>query len=76
VQLVVPYFRPFGKPLNYLEYKKYSDPNAHVRVFKAIIKAYNEMLDEEITNLLNLTLRDNALNNVTIICKIIPIVDL
>ncbi len=42
VQPIVPYHRPFMRPLNYHEYKKDYDPNVHVRVFKAIIKANNE----------------------------------
>jgi hypothetical protein len=37
-QCVVPYFRPYRRPLNYSKYKKKSYPNFHVQVFKAIIK--------------------------------------
>jgi hypothetical protein len=36
------------RPLNYLEYKKDYDLDAHVQVFKAIIKINNETVDEEI----------------------------
>jgi hypothetical protein len=52
--------------LNYLEYKKDFDPNAHVRIFKVVIKANGETIDEEITNLSNFTLKDNASIGVTI----------
>ncbi len=60
MQQVVPYSKPFRRPLNYLEYKKNHDLDAHVQVFKIAIKANDEMVDEEITNLFNSTLRDNA----------------
>jgi hypothetical protein len=61
MQPVVPYFKPYKKPLNYPKYKKDSYLDAHVWVFKAIIKANGETIDEEITNLFNFTLIDNAL---------------
>jgi hypothetical protein len=48
---VVPYFRPLKRPLNYLEYKKDSNTNVHIEVFKSTIKANGEMINEEITNL-------------------------
>jgi len=51
------------RPLNYPKYTKKSYPNVHVQVFKVVIKVNNEMLGEEITNLFNFTLRDNASNN-------------
>lgn len=54
------YFRPFNTPLNYLKYKKYFDPDVHVRVFKTIIKFNNEMINEQIANLFNFTIRNNA----------------
>jgi len=38
------------------------NPNAHVQVFKANIKANNETVDEEIINLSNFTLKDNTIN--------------
>ncbi len=50
--------RPYHRPLNYLEYAKDFDPNAHVRVFKAIIRANGETKDVEIVNLFNFTLKD------------------
>jgi hypothetical protein len=62
VQHVIPYCRPFKIPLNYLEYKKDFDSDAHVRIFKADIKANDETIDEEIINLSNFTLKDNASN--------------
>jgi hypothetical protein len=62
VQPIVPYFKPFRRPLNYLEYKKNFDLDVHVQIFKATIKVNNEMVDEEITNMFNFTLRNNAYN--------------
>jgi hypothetical protein len=38
VQHVIPYSRPFKRPLNYHEYKKNFDLDVHVQVFKATIK--------------------------------------
>ncbi len=54
----LPISRPYCWPLKYLEYIKDSDPNAHVRVFKATIKANNEINDVEIVNLFNFTFRN------------------
>jgi hypothetical protein len=54
------YFRPFNTPLNYLKYKKDFDPDVHVRIFKTIIKFNNEMINEQIVNLFNFTIRNNA----------------
>jgi hypothetical protein len=39
VQPIVPYSRPFRRPLNYPKYKKDYDPDVHVWVFKVAIKA-------------------------------------
>ncbi len=51
------------RPLNYLEYKKDSYLDAHVQIFKAVIKANSETIDEEmIANFFNFMLRDNASN--------------
>jgi hypothetical protein len=50
------------RPLNYPKYMKDYDPNVHVRVFKAIIKANNETIDEETTNMFNFTLRNITSN--------------
>jgi hypothetical protein len=60
MQLVIPYSKPFRRPLNYFEYKNDSNPDAHVRVFKVIIKTNDEIVDEEITNLFNFTSKENA----------------
>jgi len=62
MQPVVPYTRPFKKPHNYLEYKKDSDSDVHVQVFKVTIKVNGETIDEEITNLFNFTLKDSTSN--------------
>jgi hypothetical protein len=63
MQPVVLYSKPFRRPLNYLEYEKNFDWNAHVQVFKVVIKANNQIVDiKEIANMFNFTLRDNASN--------------
>ncbi len=62
VQPIVPYFKPYNRPFNYLEYKNDSDLDVHVWIFKAVFKTNGEMVDEEITNLFNFTLRNNALD--------------
>ncbi len=41
---------------------KDSDPYAHVRVFKVVIKANGETYDVEIVNLFSFTLRDIVSN--------------
>jgi hypothetical protein len=63
MQPVVPYFKPFRRPLDYHEYKKYLNLDAHVRVFKVTITTNDEMIDEEIVNLFNFTLKDNAFDS-------------
>ncbi len=62
MQPIVPYSRLFKRPLNYPEYKKNSNPDVHVQVFKAVIKVNGETIDEKRTNLFNFTLRNNASN--------------
>jgi hypothetical protein len=53
----------YRRPFNYFKYKKDSNLDARVRVFKATIKVNGDlMLIEEIKNLSNFTLKDNALN--------------
>jgi hypothetical protein len=37
--------RPYCRPLNYPEYVKDFDPNVHVKVLKAIIRANGEIED-------------------------------
>ncbi len=53
---------PPNKPdcwsLNYLEYVKDFDLDAHVKIFKVAIKANSETNDVEILNLFNFTLKD------------------
>ncbi len=46
--------------MNYLKYKKDSNIDVQVQVFKVVIKANSEIIDEEITNLFNFTLKDNT----------------
>jgi hypothetical protein len=48
--------------LNYRQYKKDSNPDAHVQVFKADIKANDEVVDEKITNVINFTFKNNTFN--------------
>ncbi len=58
--------RPYCWPLNYLEYVKDFDLDAHVKKFKATIRANGETKDAEIINLFSFTLRDimsNYYNN-------------
>jgi hypothetical protein len=50
--------RPYHRPLNYPEYVKDSNPNAHVRIFKATIRANGEIEDAKIINLISFTLKD------------------
>jgi len=54
----LPLNRPYCRPLNYLEYVKNSDPNAHVRVFKPTIRVNNETYDVKIVNMFSFTLKD------------------
>lgn len=39
---LVPYFKPYKRPFNYPKYKKYFNPNVHVRIFKATIRINRE----------------------------------
>jgi hypothetical protein len=48
----LPLNRPYHRPLNYLEDDKDFDPNVHVRIFKAAIRANSETNDAKIDNLL------------------------
>jgi hypothetical protein len=43
-----------------LNIKKNYNPDVHIRIFEAVIKANGETLDEEIKNLFNFTFKDNA----------------
>jgi hypothetical protein len=46
----------------YLDFKKYSNPNAYVRVFNFIIKANVEASKEYIINVFSYTLKDTTLD--------------
>lgn len=61
MQPMVPYSRPYEKPLDYPKCKKDYNLDVHVWLFKATIETNGETVDEEITNLSNFTLKDNAL---------------
>jgi hypothetical protein len=50
--------KPYHQPLNYLQYVKDFDPNAHVRVFKVAIRSNGETKDAKIVNMFNFTFRD------------------
>ncbi len=66
----------FSRDLNYFEYKKNSNLDAHVGVFKAIIKVNDEPINEEITKILNFMLKKtmHQIGAITI-CKIIQTID-
>jgi len=51
-----------GHLINYLGYVKDSNPNVHVIVSKATIRANGEIKDEEIVNLFSFTLKDIMFN--------------
>ncbi len=60
---ILPTTQLYRRPFNYPKYKKDFNPDACVRVFKASIKANGDlMVNEEITNLSNFTLKNNASN--------------
>ncbi len=50
--------KPYCWPLNYLEYVKDSDPNAHVTVFNVAIKSNGEIEDAKMVNLFSFTFKD------------------
>ncbi len=47
-------------PLKYHEYKKDYDMDVHIKVFKVMIKTNGETINEEIKNMFNFKLNDNA----------------
>jgi hypothetical protein len=49
---------PYCRPFNYPEYVQDSDLDAHVKVFKVAIRAYDDIEDVKIINLFSFTLRD------------------
>ncbi len=54
----LPPSKPYRQLLNYLEYVKNSNQDAHVKNFKATIRTNGETKDENFVNLLNITLRN------------------
>jgi hypothetical protein len=49
--------RPYHRPFNYHEYVKDFDPNVHVRMLKATIRANSVTNDAKIVNMFSFTLR-------------------
>jgi hypothetical protein len=54
--------RPYHQLLNYPKYVKDSDPNVHVKVFKATIRKNGETDNVKFINLFNFTLKDIMFN--------------
>jgi hypothetical protein len=54
--------RPYRWPFNYLEYVKDFYLDAHVKVFKAAIRANNQTSDAKIINLFNFTFTNSVSN--------------
>ncbi len=52
---LLPPNKPYCRPLNYPKYMKDSNLDAHVKVFKATIKANGETEDAKIVNMFNFT---------------------
>jgi hypothetical protein len=50
--------KPYRWPLNYPEYVKDSNLDAHVRVFKATIRTNSGIDDAKIVNMFNFSLKD------------------
>jgi hypothetical protein len=48
--------------LKYHDFKKYADPNVHVKVFNFVIKTNTETFEEFIINAFSYTLRDTTLD--------------
>ncbi len=48
-----------SKKLQYPTYVKDTDPDAHIKVFKKVIKANGEVVEANVINLFGFTLRDN-----------------
>jgi hypothetical protein len=55
--------RPYYRPLNYLEYVKDFDVDAHVKVFKFAIIAKSEINDAKIVNLFSFTIVTKVLGS-------------
>ena len=54
----LPPSKSYHRSFNYLEYVKDFDPNAHVRVFKVVVRTNSETNDAKFVNMFNFTLRD------------------
>ncbi len=54
--------KPYHWPFNYPEYVKNSNPDVHVRVFKAAIKANGETKDVKFVNMFSFTLKNTMFN--------------
>jgi hypothetical protein len=52
------------------------DPNAYIRIFKKAIKANGETVEVDIINLFGFALKNNILNGVNFLFKIIQIAHL
>jgi len=50
--------RPYHRPLNYPEYVKDFDPDAHVTIFKTAIRTNGETKDAKIINPFSFTFKD------------------
>ncbi len=51
--------KPYRQPLNYFEYVKKFNQDAHVKVSKATIRANGETKDAKIVNMLSITLKNS-----------------
>jgi hypothetical protein len=54
--------KPYRWPFNYPEYVKNSNPDVHVRVLKAAIKANGETKDVKFVNMFSFTLKNTMFN--------------
>jgi len=54
--------RPYHRPFTYPEYVIDSNPDAHVKVFKAAIRANNEADDAKIVSLFSFTFKNIVLD--------------
>jgi len=54
--------KPYRSTLKYPYYKKNTNPNAHVRIFEAIVRANRKTSKEYIVNVFNYILKEMILN--------------
>jgi hypothetical protein len=73
-QYVAPIKPPTRKHLLYLTYVKDTYHDAHIRVFKKVIKANGEIVNEDINNVFGFTLRSSIFKWGIFFCKIILII--